>query len=191
MINNHIQEIQYHDYLDNDLNKDAQLVFEQHVAECQACRQELAELRQLFTAIESVPEFNLRIDLSSSILDAIDKQAGLSRNWKLATAIQFGLASILIIISWPLLSTYYSLYEFPMINTDYGTALTGLSIQINGYIIVLSGSINNLIESMSISSSQILLGDIGVFVWPTAVAATLLWLIGNGVLLRNNPAEIK
>lgn len=191
MIDNHIQEIQYHDYLDNALDQAAQLVFEQHVAECQACRQELAELSQLFTAIESVPEFNLRVDLSSSILDAIDKQAGLSLNWKLATAIQFGLASILIIISWPLLSSYYSLYEFPIINTDYGTALTGLSIQINGYIIVLSGSINNLFESMSISSSQILLGDMAVFVWPTAVAATLLWLIGNGVLLRHNPTDIK
>ena len=87
MINNHIQEIQYHEYLDNALAQAAQLVFDQHVAECQACRQELAELRQLFTAIESVPELYLRVDLSSSILDAIDKQAGLSRNWKLATAI--------------------------------------------------------------------------------------------------------
>ena len=189
MIINHIQEIQYHEYLDNALDQAAQLVFDQHVAECQACRQELAELRQLFTAIGSVPELYLRVDLSSSILDAIDKQAGLSRNWKLATAIQFGLASILIIISWPLLSTYYSLYEFPMINTDYGTALTGLSIQFNGYIIALSDSFNTVFES--ISSSQILLGDIGVFVWPMAIAATLLWLIGNGVLLRHNPAEIK
>ena len=189
MIINHIQEIQYHEYLDNALDQAAQLVFDQHVAECQACRQELAELRQLFTAIESVPELYLRVDLSSSILDAIDKQAGLSRNWKLATAIQFGLASILIIISWPLLSTYYSLYEFPMINTDYGTALTGFSIQFNGYIIALSDSFNTVFES--ISSSQILLGDIGVFVWPIAIAATLLWLIGNGVLLRHNPAEIK
>ncbi|MCH7662803.1 MAG: zf-HC2 domain-containing protein [Chloroflexi bacterium] len=189
MNNNHIEEIRYHEYLDDDLNQAARLDFEKHVAECQACRQQMVELRHLFEVIESIPDTSFQIDLSSSILDEINKPSRLSQNWKLATAIQFGLAAILIVVAWPLLSSYYSLYEIPSINTDIAPFITDLFYQISVYSADLFDSINTLFVSINISSSQLLMGDVNAFVWPLAVSATLLLFIGNGMLLRNNHIE--
>jgi hypothetical protein len=53
------------------------------------------------------------------------------------------------------------------------------------YITDLSDSFNDLFVYITTSSSQFLLGDASVFIWLLAITATLLWFVGNGVLLRN------
>lgn len=184
MSSNHIQEMQYHQYLDNDLDLVERGVFETHIFECQKCRQELAALQHLFSAIESVPETSLQIDLSQNILDAIGKPASLSRRLKLAIAFQLAVASALTVIAWPSLSPSFALLEFPTINTDIYPLIIDMSTQFSKFVTTMSRSFAGLLDDMSISSSQLLLGDASIYILPLAISATLLWLLGNGVLLR-------
>lgn len=189
MTSNHIQEMQYHQYLDNDLDLVERGVIEKHIVECQKCRQELAALQHLFVAIESVPDTNLQIDLSQNILDAIGKPASLSWRLKLAIAFQLAVASALTVIAWPSLSPSIAYFEFPTINTDIFPLLMDMSTQFSKFVTAMSHSFAGLLDDMATSSSQLLLGDASVFILPLAISATLLWLVGNGILLRITYSE--
>lgn len=184
MTGRHIHESQFHEYLDDALDQVTRKEFETHIADCQECRQELEKMRRLFAAIESIPVLDMQVDLSSNILGAIRGPVRLSRQWKLAIAAQLAIAFLLLAIAWPSLSPTIAVYEIPTINIDFYPLISILSAQLSMYITDLSDFINRIVLDISAISSQFLLGDASVFIWPLAISATLLWLVGNGVLLR-------
>ena len=186
MPNNHIQESQYHEYLDEALDEVSQKEFEMHVNKCQECRKELTELRQLFMMIESVPESSLRVDLSSNILDAIRRPTSYSRRLKLAIAFQLAVAFTLIVIAWPILNTWSEYFEIPLISLDIKPLFNGLIDQVTLHTTNLSAYLNTFINNLTTSSMQFQMEEFSVFVMPLMGFATLLWIFGNGILLRRS-----
>ena len=65
---NHLTDTQLNEYLDNAIDETIKHKFDAHLQICEDCSARLDELKVLFANIESLPEVNLRRDLSPSVL---------------------------------------------------------------------------------------------------------------------------
>lgn len=107
----HLTEEQLNLYLDNELLTPERAVVEAHLADCKACRSELASLEVLFLALDSLQSEALDSDLTPLVLREItsERQQGLQQRrftW-LVPAFQGVAVVLLLVFGWSALTMRY------------------------------------------------------------------------------------
>jgi predicted anti-sigma-YlaC factor YlaD len=107
----HLTEEQLNLYLDNELSTIESAAVKAHLAGCDACRAELASLRALFTALDALQSEALATDLTPAVLRGIaaERQRAVWR-WRiswLVPALQGAAVVLLLVFGWSALATRY------------------------------------------------------------------------------------
>lgn len=181
----HINESQLHAYLDHALEEAGRLLVDAHLSSCHGCREELESLKAFFAEIESLPETLLQTDLAPIVTAAISKNYGISQRWRLAVVSQTILALLVIWISWPMMSTKFILPQLPNISIDLQVIALEISITISSFFDSLINHFRDFFYQLSgtiFEGSSPMISTI--YLLPLAISATLLWLVGNRVLLK-------
>jgi len=176
---NHITDETLNEYLDNELTDRAEV--ELHLSQCADCVARLTALQALFTEIESLPELTLSRSLrEASQWDAAPftrRDAGFALpNWlKLTATLQAALALIIVILAAPLITELLPAVQTPSL-TD---ALLQLQSQWTAWLDLLSVfQLPTLPQLPALEISSLVLTL-------TLAGVSMLWLVGNGLLLRN------
>ena len=165
-------------YIDGELPSDEMSQLEAHLQSCSACESEVAELRELFATIESVPSEPMRIDLAPKVLDSIRPKLP-----SLAIG-EFLLAAALTaaMVIW---------FGGTELQGRVGGALQRLAIEIEGFSATALSAINEFAVQVPVTPRFDQIGDsLGsaflspTLLWSVAAAALVLWLLGNGLVLR-------
>jgi len=168
----HLTDEQLNEYLDNASTE--RLLLEAHLASCDECTARLSALQALFTALDSLPEVALSTDLAARFIPRPSPVPRLPR-WLIPTAaLQGALALLALIVTAPLLAN-----RMPPIETPPLTE-TLLQLQARGLTLLeafTSFQIPALPQLPSLEISSLVLSI-------TLAGASLLWLVGNGLLLR-------
>ena len=169
---NHLTDNQLNEILDR-LADTATL---RHVDTCSDCRARLDDLRLMFAMLESLPEVTPPRDLTASILTRLP-QRQISPTWKWLFAAQ-ATAALAIVASQ---ASSFALP--PEIATYQPPTLDSLLASVIGLISSLKfelPTLNYQVSAVDLQSTTILL-----FV----VSAVVLWLVGNGLLLRGTTSR--
>ena len=172
-LTDHISDAQLNEYLDNESAERAQI--ETHLSSCDECAARFTELKTLFAEIESLPE----LELSHSIADRFTPTPSLPPQlptWLTLTAtLQAALALITVIIAAPFISRLLPAIQMP--------SLTDLFLLLQSQWTTWLDTLSTFqlpalpqIPPLEISSLVLAL---------TLAAVSMLWLVGNGLLLRN------
>lgn len=171
----HLTDEQLNEYLDNETNERVQI--ETHLFACDDCTARLAELKILFTEIESLPELAVSKNFASRFTFQPNLFPQPPRWLTLTVFAQAALALIALIVSIPVITTYIPqvdmnslmtpLFEIQTLWNTWLDSLSTLNLQLLTF---------NLPTLPIIEISSLLLALAGIF---------LLWIFGNGILLRN------
>lgn len=179
----HLSDELLNEYLDNELSDRIQA--EAHLAVCEDCAARLAALQALFNEIESLPE----VPLSRSLRDASlweaapftrdeSLDAPLPRSLRLTVTLQATLAVAAIIFIAPFvmdfLAPYLSVIKPPSFADMFLQLQTRWTMRLDWLSQFKMPTIPE-IPVMELSSLVITL---------TLAGASMLWLVGNGLLLR-------
>ena len=169
----HIADEQLNEYLDNEIQDHASI--ELHLSSCAECAARLSTLQALFAQIESLPELELTRSIAARFAPNPRLPAQLPRWLTLTAILQAALALVAIILAAPMVMDL-----LPAIQTP---SLTGIFVQIQSQWTAWLG----ILSTFQVPSVP----EIPVFEFSSLILAlilvgvSMLWLIGNGLLLRN------
>jgi len=168
----HLTDEQLNEYLDEAAEDRAQI--ESHLSSCDECAARLTALQALFAEIESLPELALTRDFAAPFISRSSLPAQLPRWLPLAMTLQAVIAVIAFMAAAPFAIRLLPEIEIP----PFGTLLIQLQSQWRTWLDMLSQIQMPPIPSFSFELPSLYL--------VSAVAAvSVLWLVGNGLLLRN------
>jgi hypothetical protein len=169
----HLTDDQLNEYLDNETTERPQI--EAHLSSCEECAARLTALRNLFFEIESLPELELTQSIATRFTHGSSLPAQLPHWLTLTATLQAAAALIAIIFAAPIVRTL-----LPAIQTP---SLTDVVVQVQYHWGVWLDLLSTFqfpvmpeIRAVNASSLVITLTLSGV---------SMLWLVGNGLLLRN------
>jgi hypothetical protein len=171
-LTDHISDVQLNEYLDNEIAEPAQI--ESHLDSCGECAARLTALQTLFAELDSLPELSLTRDLATRFASTGQLTPQLPR-WLTLTAIsQAALALIALIVAAPFVMNLLPAVETP----PFTEILFQLQTQ---WLTIFSTITNYQLPSLpSLPPLQIPTSTLSI----TLAGAFLLWLVGNGLLLR-------
>ena len=179
---NHLAEETLNEYLDDALPPKARADAEAHLHECADCATRLAELTQLFDALASLPDLGLARDLSASITQRLTPRPSLPRPFQWVVALQFAAALTTLIAALPLLQT--------MINFNVPTFTLPSLPDLLMLFDQTAAGIQHFFTRVRLPEPSLTINLSSLFITVTVFSVTLLWLVGNGLLLRR-PGTIK
>ncbi len=173
----HLSDEQLHEYLDQAFAPETRAEAVKHLADCVDCTARLSALQALFVTIESLPEAKLSRDLAGPVTRTLGGRVALPRWIRLTAGLQAALAVIALALAAPILNEYVS----PFIADYQPPSLTEFLVQIQTQWALWVGSVSEFtlptIPSLSLDLSSLALTL-------AAITAFLLWVVGNGLLLR-------
>lgn len=199
----HLTEERLNLYLDNELSTTERAAVEAHLAGCDACRAELASLQALFTALEALQPEALAADLTPRVLRGIaaERRRAVWRrriSW-LVSALQGAVVVLLLVFGWSALTTRYS--ELAQHLPTEALRATWADTLARGGILWAATvaqwqawwaeAAANVLD-LPASLSQAIgywpqlpgLGLTAPQMTAVSLAAVLMWLAGNSILLR-------
>ena len=172
-LTDHISDVQLNEYLDYESTERAQI--EAHLSACDECAARLTALKTLFAEIESLPELELTHSLAARFTPTPSLQPQLPTWLTLTATLQAALALITLIIAAPFVTNLLPSIELP--------SLTDIFLQLQSQWTVWLDLLSTFqlptlpqLPALEISSLMLTL---------TLAGVSILWLIGNGLLLRN------
>jgi len=173
----HLTEEELNEYLDNEI-QDRKRV-ELHLSGCEECAARLAALQTLFGEIESLPEEMSSRDFAAPFTRDLNLRAPLPRSLRLAVTLQAGLALLATILAAPFVIESVSPYltNLPM------PSFTDVFIQIQSQWMVWLDMLSKFRLPAAPEIPAIDLPNLALTL--TLIVVSMLWLIGNGLLLRN------
>lgn len=168
----HLTDDQLNEFLDNETAERAQI--ETHLSACDECAARLAALQALFAEIESLPELTFSTPLAARFAPTPSLPLQIPAWLTLTAILQAALAMIALIVAAPFITVLLPTVEMP--------SLTVLLIQIQTQ---WTKWLDSLSTFQLPSLPQLPLLEISSLVLTLTLAgASLLWLVGNGLLLR-------
>jgi hypothetical protein len=173
----HLADELLNEYLDGEIAERAET--EKHLAQCADCAARLAALQALFTELDSLPEAALTHDLAAPVTRTLTGRAILPRSLRLTVTLQAALAVVAITFAAPLVTQFLAPYESSM----ELPSLTDLFLQLQSQWILWLDALSQFhlptipeIPVFEFSNTFIAFALTGI---------SILWLVGNGLLLRN------
>lgn len=175
----HLTDVQLNEYLDNEILDREQI--ETHVSTCADCAARLAALQALFSEIESLPELALSQDIASRfrLRKASSLPAELPRSLTLTVILQAAAAIIAMITASPFVMRFVSPYVSILPSPSLADIILQGQAQWTTWLDMLSQfQLPTLPQIPAVELS-------GLFLMLTVAGVSILWLVGNGLLLRN------
>ena len=171
----HLTDEQLNEYLDGETNDRAQM--ESHFAACSDCSARLAVLQTLFSDIGSLPELQVAPDFAVEY--KLSQPIQLPRSLRLTVILQAALTLIGIVIAMPFVAQFPS-FDIPDLSIP---TVVDLFVQLqNQWRAAL-----DMLSTLQIPTMpEIPVVDVSnLFAMLIVIGVSLLWLVGNGLLLRN------
>jgi hypothetical protein len=184
-LTDHLSDVQLNEYLDHETKERAQI--ELHLSMCRDCSARLTALQDLFAEIESLPELELSQDFREAPLrnqvthsmPGSGASVQLTRSLTLTVTLQAALTIAAVIVAAPFVMQFVSPYLSKLAAPSPLDLLFSLQVQWTAWLDMLSQlQLPSIPQTPSIEISSLMLA------W-TVLGASLFWLIGNGLLLRN------
>jgi hypothetical protein len=172
-------------YLDHELGIEDEKLVAGHLAECSDCEREAARLRSLFEEIEALPVVDLGRDLSPAVLKSIRPRRVSSMNMRIIPLFQAASTLVLLGLLWPVIQnsllriqermSAWSIQDWIHQEVDLIQAgLADFVYQVRGWM-----------EGSLIGFEFNLPGWPITAWWLVLAGGFVLWLLGNGFLLRS------
>ncbi len=185
LMHNHLDETALHEYLDRALDPAAHAGVEAHLAGCSTCTARLAELQALFTALEALPDVPLQRDLSLAVVEAIRPARVASPALQWAVVAQLAAAVALLVFAWPKIAGQFAGFVTGQIGAQVVAGIVNtfrlLSAQ---WPAMLVPAMDLSVPSLGVTRYAPALHLSPLSWWLLIAAALVLWLVGNGLLLR-------
>ena len=168
----HLTNDQLNEYLDEATNERAQI--EAHLSSCDECAARLSTLQNLFTELDSLPELDLTRNLAAPFSLRPSLPAQLPKFLTLTVTLQAAVALTAIILAVPFIAQFIPILELSSLSNVF----IQLQTQWTTWLDMLSQFQLPTLPTFTfeISSIYLMSALAGVFT---------LWLVGNGLLLRN------
>lgn len=179
----HLDEWSLQEYLDDVLTDDSRKRLDVHLAECDDCAAKFARLKHLYSEMERLPDEPLAHDLSVRIIRSLTLKEGRKSYLHRVLAAQLAAAIIVLLAIWPRISLEFG-SKFSLVQL-----LEPLRIFADLYtqgILLVKEFLNWIYASLTATLSMPTI-DWPITGLPLALAVgamILLWLLGNGLLLR-------
>jgi hypothetical protein len=187
----HVTETQLNEYLDQALEEGERREIEGHLATCGQCSSELDDLKNVFQALERLPDVTLERDLTTQVLADLQEEMPLPTLWKQpAFLLQSLLTLLLLALSMPILRGWG-----PRVSTWIDElALLGRQIPSHSEMLTQlsawkpqfhfpSPELPFTLPALPDFSPQ---PDVGVLL-ALVIFIVMLWMVGNLSLLRGRP----
>jgi anti-sigma factor RsiW len=174
---NHLSDEILNEYLDDALSPDARAEVESHLRGCADCELRLDQLADLFFVLSALPEADLTRDLSADVVRTLTPQP-LPRLLKWTALLQMAAALTALVASLPLLQTMFAM-DIPAITLP---TLLDLTLRFEQAVVEMQTLFMPYQWQMPRLSFEVSSLSITVAVF----SVTLLWLVGNGLLLRKS-----
>jgi anti-sigma factor RsiW len=171
----HLNEEQLNEYLDNETILERRAQIESHLSVCHDCAARLTVLQALFAEIESLPDVELSEPIAAPVTRPVGRSAPPLPRWLTLTAtLQAAGALITLVVAAPFITKLLPAVEMPSL----ATILLELQSQWMAWL--------DLLSTFQIPPlSQLPALEIPSLMLTLALAgASLLWLVGNSLLLR-------
>lgn len=185
-----IQEETVHLYLDKALPPPEWEAFAAHLPQCPACQTRLADLQSLFAELMLLDDVDAPVDLASQVMATLPAPAASARFVSpglLALAAQLSVGVLIAVAAWPVITstTTYPVQQFVL-------TLSQIVLSLNGWLNDVIAGLNNLIPARWPPAGPVS----GLDISPAIIALLIIglglaWLIGNTILLRQNPSSFK
>ena len=169
----HISDAQLNEYLDHEAADSAGI--ELHLSTCEDCSARLAALQDLFSEIESLPD----VELSRDVVPGLNLPVELPRSLRLTVTLQAALAAVAILVAAPFVMQFLSPYVSGISGTYFTELLLQLQSQWMAWLDMLSTFQLPAIPEIHVVELS------SLFMILTVIGVSLLWLVGNGLLLRD------
>ena len=168
----HLTNDQLNEYLDEATHERAQI--ESHLDSCDECAARLSTLQNLFAELDSLPELELTRNLAAPFTLRPSLPAPLPKFLTLTVSLQAAVALTAIIIAMPFIVQLIPVLEISSLSNVF----IQLQTQWTTWLDMLSQVQFPTLPTFTfeISSIYLMSALVGVF---------MLWLVGNGLLLRN------
>ncbi len=184
----HLADDGLFEYLDQELSPESRQKIETTLAECAECQERLLEIRRLFGEIESLEAIDLERDLVSAVMVRVPGETGFRTlpNLSASLSLQSLVAVLILAASLPALLQQASITELAGMVQDNNRLLLetlqgGLAAVMEIVTQLRVGLEAVLSETVALQTGPIEL----VLILPLLISTGLLWLVGNGILLRN------
>ena len=172
-LTDHISDVQLNEYLDNEIADRAHI--ESHLSSCGECAARLTALQSLFAELDSLPQATLSTNLAARFSSQGQLTPQLPRWLTLTATLQAAIALIALVVAAPFVMNLLPPLETP--------SFTEVLIQLQSQWLTMFNTITNYqlpnlpqLPPLQIPTITLSLALAG---------ASLLWLVGNGLLLRN------
>jgi anti-sigma factor RsiW len=169
----HISDVQLNEYLDNNETTERAFI-EAHLSSCGECTARLTALQAVFTEIESLPELELPHSIAARFTPPPSLTPQLPRWLTLTATLQAAFAVIAIIFISPLIVNFLPAVQTP--------SIADVTLQLQSQWMAMLDGFSNIqmptlpqLPVLEISSLVLAL---------TLAGVSILWLVGNGLLLR-------
>ncbi len=184
----HLADDGLFEYLDQELSPESRQKIESTLAECAECQERLLEIRRLFGEIESLEAIDLERDLVSAVMVRVPGETGFRTlpNLSASLSLQSLVAVLILAASLPALLQQASITELAGMVQDNNRLLLET---LQGGLAAVMEIVTQLrvgLEAVLSETAALQTGPIElVLILPLLISTGLLWLVGNGILLRN------
>ncbi len=182
----HLSEETLNEYLDGALSSSMRAEADGHLAACPVCHARLEALRGLFAELDALPEAALERDLSPVVMAAIT--ARVPRVVRLAALVQALAAVAMLALAWPQLNLSALA---PSTQLDLPSTLDLAEWFVLQWTVWMQALTRLNVSSAFSTSFSLNLDPPALLLTLTIVSACLLWLVGNGLLLRPRAGSYK
>ena len=177
-LTDHISDVELNEYLDHEATDRAGI--ESHLSSCADCAARLNALQSLFDEIESLPDVALSPGFAVHAAPSHKLSAPLPCTLTLALALQAALALVAIMIVAPFVTSLLSPYLSELSTPALAEIFMFLQQEWTAWL--------DLLSTLQLPSiPQLPLVELSnLFMALIVIGVSLLWLIGNGLLLRNH-----
>jgi hypothetical protein len=173
----HLTDEQLNEYLDRESPERNEI--EVHLSSCADCAARLSALQALFDEIESLPDLALSRPIAPHLTLLSSLPSKLPRFFTLTLTLQAALAIVTIIVAAPFVMQFVSPYLLSIPAPSIGDVFLQIQTQWMLWLDTLSQfQMPTIPEIPALELSSL-------FSMFTVIGVSLLWLIGNGLLLRN------
>ncbi len=168
----HLTDEQLNEYLDEATTERVQI--EAHLSSCDECAARLSTLQNLFTELDSLPELELTKSLAAPFTLRPSLPAQLPKFLTLTVTLQAAVALTAIILAVPFIAQLIPVLEISSLSNVF----IQLQTQWTTWLDMLSQFQFPTLPAFTFEIS-------GIYLMSALAGVFTLWLVGNGLLLRN------
>lgn len=186
----HIDEFTLNEYVDDAMSDEQRAEVEIHLHQCADCQAELAELQQLFFALDSVTEAPFAVDVSAAVESQIEQEAVNRKQWSansgLLLVLEIVIAGVLLFLLWPTVQEW--LLQVSGWQSQFAANMTWPEpvswAEMIGKITAVSPNLGQPIFDQFQAVPFI---DLATVQWAILIGiALIIWLAGNRLLFTND-----